>query len=166
MAKYFAILILIILQGCEFLSMERTPSSSDVLAWTDLHPFILNKTNVHGVYQNLDIDSMVFYYEASAYNDASFWNDIMHSSSSEHWKETGKRGVFRIFERYDGPRGSNRIYSSEQIRIYFDSKRRVAKIAYVQIDGMGKPVLFADNDTQIRFANKKLWPKFMELIER
>jgi hypothetical protein len=67
--------------ACDPISMERVPSEAKIRAWDALKPFVAGCGEIRGVYQNLDVDSVVFHCHRRFESESEFWRLIAESIS-------------------------------------------------------------------------------------
>ena len=145
--------------------MERVPASTEIQESQPLQPFLVSPVAITGVYQNLDVDSLVFHYTSRIRDETEFWRQLEQQAQSNGWAHTGNgrldRGqAYRTFERLK-PRGELSFSSAEELRIAYHPDR--IAIAYVQSDQHGQPGPVAEA-SEGRFADDRIWPRFASLV--
>lgn len=148
------------LTGCK----SRIPSCDDIRAQKALTTFLVDDTSIRGVYQNVDVDSLVFTYKTSVAAEGDFWQQLVRSVKGSGWYELGPKGEVRQFERTSS-RGNAMFSSAELLRIaYLSDKRRVV-VGYVQADSSEENISFSETD-EAGWAEKVIWPRFEELLDK
>lgn len=147
------------------ISMDRIPSASEIREWPALDPFVLQPAAVTGVYQNIDIDSVVFHYTTNLTTEDEFWRILQQQAASAGWQRVDRVASTRQLRKYQTfqrlrPRGELGFSSAEELRVAYSPARVV--VAYVQSDQNGdpKPVSQASEG---RFADREIWPRFDQL---
>ncbi len=87
----------ILLSGCDFMSMEQVPSSEAIRGW--MARFLVSPDQIHGVYRNLDIDSLVFTYTSKVDGEVAFWSRLEDGLQGSRWTEAERRGAMREYRR-------------------------------------------------------------------
>jgi hypothetical protein len=157
-------LLVFTVSACELLSMERTPTEADIRAWRALQPFVDSCGEITGVYQNIDVDSVVFHCRGGVESEPELWRQLRERSAAVGWVEDSKErasGVVRTFQRLVPRRGAEQFSSSEELRIAWAGDRIV--VGYVQADHPGEPTPVRET-SEGRFAEKSIWPRFAELL--
>jgi hypothetical protein len=149
------------------ISMERTPSASDVRRFTAVEPFVVQPTGVTGVYQNVDIDSVVFYYVTNLASDKEFWQAVKQQATLAGWQHvddaaagSSQPRAYEAFQRLKR-KGELRFASAEELRIAYTPIRVV--VAYVQSDHIGAPTPVSQT-AEGRFADREIWSRFTQLL--
>ena len=149
------------LLACTAPDMERVPTQEDIRSWVALQPFIIQSERVVGVYQNLDVDCVVFHYHSTAPAEEAFWRELEQRARSEGWAPASPgAGLQRAYRRLK-PSGSPYLSSAEELRIAYSPSRVV--VGYVQSDQNGDPKPVAEA-AEGRFAERHVWPKFNALV--
>jgi len=142
--------------ACHVVEMERIPTEGDIRSWEALRPFIVQADALTGVYQNLDVDSVVFTYRSKA-SEAEFWQELGTLAVTEGWAPLpGPTASLRRYSRLRS-QGSLTFSSSEELRVSYSASRVV--VGYVQSDQDGAPRPVAEA-SEGRFAAKHVWPRF------
>jgi hypothetical protein len=147
-------------------TVERVPADTDIREWAVLQPFVLHPISITGVYQNLDVDAVVFHYRSKLTDEGQFWRQLRQQAQGAGWLPTNRSGsdggsrAYEAFQRLK-PKGELMFASAEELRIAFLRNRIV--VAYVQSDqsGQPKPVSQASEG---RYADRYIWPRFFELL--
>ena len=152
--------------SCGFLpEMERVPSSSELLQYKFLQPFNISPEEVTGAYQNRDIDSLVYFYSTKITDENVFWKIVVSGSKESGWSQLPTQNQTKRFQRFYGPRGPFRSSGSEEIRIWFNSKKRMVAVAWVQADMTGKPLPVSETQPEAQFADQEIWPRLNRIIK-
>ncbi|MGV3756690.1 MAG: hypothetical protein ACO1QS_15010 [Verrucomicrobiota bacterium] len=154
------LLMFLAFTGCG-ISMERVPSAAEIRASKDLSIFLMEAGDIHGNYQNLDVDSTVFSYSHHIASENEFWDKLYIALKDTDWKPVDASGSIRRFERRF-PKGTKAFSSAEQIRVGF--KRSKAVVGYVQADSSKEQTSFAETDGA-KWAERVIWPKFEALLK-
>ena len=148
------------------ISMDRIPSASEIREWPALEPFVLQPAAVTGVYQNIDIDSVVFHYTTNLTAEDEFWRTLQQQAALAGWQHVEGVASVPHLRKYETflrlkPKGELGFSSAEELRIAYSPTRVV--VAYVQSDQNGnpKPVSQASEG---RFADREIWPRFSQLV--
>ena len=148
-----------------FMSMERVPTEADVRAWRALEPFVENCGAISGIYQNLDIDSVVLRCRPlDRITEAEFWRAIATASSAAGWVEeraATEPVETKVFERLATRQGREQFSGSEEIRIAWTPEH--IAVGYVQADHAGDPKPVRDS-SEGKFAEQTIWPRFNKLL--
>lgn len=149
--------------------MERVPSSDGIRNHKVLSPFLLEAVEIRGVYQNLDVDSVVFSYTTSVPSADQLWERLDSVLKDSAWREIDGSNSIRRYERRfsKGKVGSDRpdtamFSSAEEIRIGYTQGRVI--IAYVQADSSKEDTSFAAT-SEAKWAETVIWPKFEALLK-
>ena len=147
-------------------SMDRIPSASEIRNWPALEPFLVEAASVTGVYQNVDIDSVVFYYSTTLTAENVFWCILNQRAVLAGWRHidgVGSTYEVRKYETFQRlkPRGELGFSSAEELRVAYSPARVV--VAYVQSDQNGDPKPVSQV-SEGRFADQEIWPRFKELV--
>jgi hypothetical protein len=142
--------------------MERVPTEEDVWNWADLQPFVSSPEGITGVYHNLDIDAVVFYYRSSLPTEAAFWATVQERAAAQGWTAdaTDDQG-HRTYHRLQG-RGSMAFSSAEEVRIAYTPARVV--VGYVQSDQLSEAPRPVGETSSGSWADKAVWPKFRAVV--
>lgn len=161
------LILAFMLTACgEPMSMERIPTEAEIRRWTALQAFVAACGEITGVYQNIDVDSVVFYCRPLDTSEAEFWRNLRERSSAASWVEDSKAttgGQAKTFQRLQPRRGEAQFSSSEEIRLAWTPERVV--VGYVQADHFGEPAPVS-HALEGRFAEKSIWPRFSALLAR
>lgn len=150
--------------ACDPMSMEQVPSEAQIRAWDALKPFVAGCGEIRGVYQNLDVDSVVFHCRCRFESESEFWRLIAQQASPEGWiEDTAILGVVPIktFQRLEGRRGQQQFSSSEETRVAWTPQRVI--VGYVQADHSGEPTPVGKTG-EGAFAERSVWPQFNRLL--
>jgi hypothetical protein len=143
---------------------ERIPTEVDIRGWNALQPFVAKGVKIQGVYQNLDVDSVVFQYAPAADSEAEFWRQVRERSVAAGWvedNETPSVRAVRVFQRSTRRREQEQSSSSEETRVAWTRDRVI--VGYVQADHMGEPKPVREA-SEGKFAEKTIWPRFKALL--
>jgi len=157
-----AILVAGAVLSCNVPEMERVPTEEEVRNWPVLEPFLASPAEITGVYRNLDVDAVVFYYRCNLPTEAAFWAQLEEQATAGGWTAGASSGqAYRTYQRLQA-RGSKGFASAEEARIAYTPARVV--VGYVQSDQWRetpKPVAEASEG---RFADEAVWPKFRAAV--
>jgi hypothetical protein len=152
--------------ACDPMSMERIPSEAEIRNWDALKPFVAGCGEIRGVYQNLDVDSVVFHCDSRFESESEFWRLIAQQAIVEGWVEgttiTGG-SVIKSFQRLEGRRGQQQFSSSEETRVAWTPQRVI--VGYVQADHSGEPMPVGKTG-EGAFAETSVWPQFNRLLSQ
>ena len=148
------------------MSMDRVPSAGEIRRWPALEPFVLQPAAVTGVYQNIDIDSVVFHYSTSLTAENEFWRTLKEQAALAGWRHVDGAAPLsqpREYERFQRlkTKGELGFSSAEELRIAYSPTRVV--VAYVQSDQNGDPRPVSQA-SEGRFADREIWPRFNQLV--
>ena len=116
------------------------PSADEIQKWSALQPFVIQPSSITGVYQNIDIDSVVFHYSTRLTDPTAFWRELHNQARSSGWvhlaaaAETNSSREYETFQRL-APRGELWFSSAEELRVAYRRDRIV--VGYVQSDQQG-----------------------------
>ena len=147
--------------------MERVPPSAEIQESQALQPFLVSPVAITGVYQNRDVDAVVFHYTSSIRDESEFWRRIEQQVQSAGWVNAkgGRHDpgqLYRSFERLKA-QGELSFSSAEELRIAYHADR--IAVAYIQSDQNGPPRPVAEA-SEGRFADDQIWPRFASLVPR
>ena len=151
--------------SCMTDSMERVPSADEIRKWPSLAPFVVEAASVTGVYQNIDIDSVVFHYITNVTAEGEFWRTVQRQAASAGWQHvdrvvsTPQLHKYETFQRLK-PKGELFFSSAEELRVAYTPARVV--VAYMQSDQIGDPEPVSQA-SESRFADREIWPRFSQL---
>lgn len=146
-----AVCALAVMPSCK----DGMPSSREVRAYK-LDKFIVDESNLRGVYVNYDVDSLVFTYTTS---QDDFWSTLQSRLADTKWKQIDQTDVIHRYERITPRNG--KLGSSEEIRIAYRPHDRLVVVAWVQADTEES---FADT-SEGHWAQGVIWPKFESLLQ-
>jgi hypothetical protein len=138
------------------LTMEYVPTAEKILAGQHLQPFLVDPSDVEGIYGNIDIDSAVFRYRPGVVDVDEFWRRIDRQIEGTAWTKLPADGELRRFQRVF-PKGSKAFCSVEEIRVRYDAVNRRVVVGWVQADSstdVGRLAACSEAD----FANHVIWP--------
>jgi hypothetical protein len=145
--------------------MEEIPTEEFIRKWNDAQPFIIEPTQIEGIYRNLDIDAVVFKYLTST-NEDEFWNILDSNIKETEWKLVAETSGSKDYERQfsKGDKSPNRpdmatFSSAEKMRIEYVSNRQMVIVGYVQADSSEKETSYEATD-EAKWAQKEIWPRF------
>jgi hypothetical protein len=148
--------------------MERVPTAAEIQEWSALRPFVIQPSSITGVYQNSDVDSVVFHYSTRLTDQAAFWRELHNQARSSGWvhvvgaAETNGTREYETFQRL-APRRDLWFSSAEELRVAYRRDRIV--VGYVQSDQQGEPKPVSQA-SEGRFAVQEVWRRFMALLSR
>jgi len=145
--------------GCG-IKIERIPTALEIRANDTVSKFLIEPSEVYGDYQNIDVDSVVFYYLHNVSSESVFWDKLATALKDSDWKPVDTSGSIRRFERQH-PKGTKMFSSAEQIRVGY--KRSKAAVAYVQADSSKESAAFSET-SEAEWAERVIWPKFEALL--
>ena len=155
------------LVGCK----SRIPTAADIKAYQALDPFLVAETDIRGVYENIDVDSLVFTYTTSVASEDELWKRLEENLRGSRWEELAKRGAVRQFERTyrRGETAPGRpdmplFSSAELMRIAYLPRTREVVVGYIQADCSEEEVSFRDT-AESRWGDRFIWPQFDRLLE-
>jgi hypothetical protein len=140
---------------------ERVPTEGDIRSWSTIQPFLVEAVHITGVYENDDIDSILFHYRSTASGGQAFWHQVDERATAEGWVgapegQLGHKTYYRL-----RPRGQAMVSSAEEVRVLYTPSRVV--VGWIQSDQPGEPRPVAES-SEGRFAERVLWPKFEALV--
>lgn len=156
LVKTIALATLLALARCDITNVEGVPSAADVRARRQVTPFIVGAGEIEGLYDNADVDAVVFSY-APTVPDNEFWSMLRRSAAGEGWKESSDSSTYVTFERFSPPQGTANISGSEEVRIALTGRHVL--VAWVQTDHVGEPRRVRDS-SEGRYASDRIWPQF------
>lgn len=134
--------------------------------------FLIESGQITGVYQNLDVDSLIFTYSTAVKTKAEFEKALSSALQDSNWQRSTTDIAFVEFRRSfrKGEKSEDRpdmaIFSSFEVtRLAFAPERGVVVVAYVQADSSGDVSHFEDTGNG-KWAKKVIWPKFNELRKK
>ena len=156
----FAIPIISFLR-CDFLNMEYIPEAGQLRA--NHSTFLIDDSNLQGVYANQDVDSVLFKYMSTAKNEEAFWANLNMNAQAGGWKHVEQQDTFCRYERIIARPGQ--YSSAEDVRVAYNKKTRGVVVVWVQADESDVPKTFADT-SESKWAERVIWPKFKKLINQ
>ena len=142
---------ILLLPSCK----DGVPSSREINAY-HLDEFIIDQSDLSGVYVNYDVDSLILTYATSS---DDFWKTLESRLADTEWKQIEQANAFRRYERVLPDLGS--LGSSEELRIAHKSGHDLVVVAWVQADAKGSFAETQEGD----WAEGMIWPKFKSLID-
>ena len=163
--RFLVLSLAFLVSACELMSNDRIPTEDDVRGWSALQPVVAACGEIRGVYQNVDVDSVVFYCRPRNGSEAEFWRQVRERSSAAGWVEdnTAASGPVKTFQRLQPRRGQQQLSSSEEIRVAWIDNRIL--VGYVQADHSSDPRPVRET-SEGRFAEKSIWPHFIGLLSQ
>lgn len=140
--------------------MGGVPSAESLLARKALAPFLVQPAEVTGVYENSDVDAVVFHYASSTESEHRFWQEIRREAGAQAWVERSPGPGYSAFERRT--EFAQGRWGLEVVRIHF-SPSRVA-VGIVQTDHCGDSSSVSGT-AETRYAAERIWPRFEALME-
>jgi len=159
-ALCITVAILVIFSACSQLDMEFVPTPSELrVGWAE---FIIDETNLQGIYGNQDVDSVIFSYTTNIADEKSFWALMNRRLRDHHWIALPVEDKVRRYERIIPRNNKSRYHSAEEVRIAYRAETMTIFVAWVQADAFKLPEHFPTTGPEGRFARKVIWPKFNE----
>lgn len=141
-------------------SSTFTPSASDIRSHPHLKPFLVEASDLTGLYGNFDTDARVFRYVTTATED-EFRQQLEERSLAAGWTELPSVGGVRRFERVRGPKGSVGWYSAEEARVRHDPVTKTVTVGWVQADARQRITSFAETH-EAEYAKRDVWPRLTD----
>ena len=161
-ALCITVAILVIFNACYQLDMDYVPTPPQLRESNWYSEFIIDETNLQGIYGNQDVDSVIFTYATNIADETSFWTLLDKIARDHHWKALPVEDNVRRYERII-PRTENiRYHSAEEVRIACRSETMTITVAWVQADELKLPEHFPKTGPEGSFAREVIWPKFNE----
>ena len=137
-------------------AMHYVPSAEEIQARPDFHPFLVEPSNVEGVYGNMDVDSAVFRYTTAADED-EFWQRIEGQTRGTDWVVIPSDGDVRRYQRVLPPSGQQVCWWVDELRIRYRPSGRVIVVGWVQADPYNA-VAGLSECSESEFAERAIWP--------
>ena len=146
----------LVLVAC--VAMERIPTADEIRRSSAVQPFLVEYEELTGVYQNLDVDSLVFRYRTSSRPDA-FWTALSRAAVQSGWDERlhSRTPGQRAFDRLK-PKGGLGFSSAEEVRV--GVRGNLVVVGYVQSDQNGERPVPVERANEGQWAQSRLWPRF------
>src|SRR5688500_11841041 len=112
------------------ISMDRVPSASEIRKWPALEAFVVEPASVTGVYQNMDVDSVVFHYGTNVTAEGEFWRILQRQAAAAGWQHVDGVASSRQLRKYQTfqrlkPKGELWFSSAEELRVSYSPSRVV-----------------------------------------
>ena len=147
--------------ACDITNVEGVPSPADVRGRRQVAPFIVGTGEIEGLYNNVDVDAVVFSYELMAPQD--FWRAVRQRAAGGGWQETADSARYVTFERFSPAQGTLNMSGSEEVRVALIGRRVL--VAWVQTDHFGEPRRIRDS-SEGEYASDRIWPQFEKHLSR
>lgn len=142
------------------LRMDYVPSAEKILAFEHLRPFLVEASDIRGIYGNLDVDSAVFRYTTGVVEE-EFWRRIEQQVAGTAWTAIPPDGEIRRFQRVFPPKGQGRFWWVDELRVRYQRSTRKVVVAWVQADPTHGVSGLAEC-SEADFADRVIWPKLRE----
>ena len=157
------LLIVAVSARCSFSHMEYVPNAEDLRQ--RFGAFVVDETDLKGVYGNTDVDSVIFTYSTSFHTESHFWSKLGAKAEANNWRRVENVDRVRRYERFTAGGDKERPYGIEETRIAYDPRRRRVVVASVQADQPDSRSRFPDSGPEATFAQRVVWPRFEDLLE-
>lgn len=137
-------------------SMEYVPTAEQVQAREDFRPFLVEPSNIEGVYANMDVDSAVFRYTTAA-DEAAFWRRVEQQVAGTNWVAVAPEGEVRRYQRVIPPVGQQVSWWVDELRVRYRPANRTVVVGWVQADPRHAVVGLAEC-SEAEFAERAIWP--------
>ncbi|MEX2138425.1 MAG: hypothetical protein WD894_04145 [Pirellulales bacterium] len=124
--------------------------------------FIVDHTEVNGVYGNNDVDSVVFTY-ITELEESAFWKALDWFAKRDGWKLRKSRPSHRRYLRVIPKTGRDVFHSVAEVRVAYWPAHRTVVVAWVRADTSKLPDQLPTG-AQGAFAEEIVWPKFDALV--
>lgn len=157
---FITVAIPVIFSACSQLEMDYVPTPSELReGWAE---FIIDGTNLQGIYGNQDVDSVIFTYKTNIADEKSFWAHFDEVARDNHWNALPIEKEVRRYERIIPRSSRNDFHSVEEVRIACRAATMIITVAWVQADEFKLPEHFPQTGPEGNFARQFIWPKFNE----
>jgi hypothetical protein len=144
----------------DILSNEYVPTTEQIVARIHLRPFLVNASEIEGIYGNMDVDAVIFRYRTGERDLEAFLARVEEHRQGTQWTPLAPHGEFRRFQRVF-PKGSRMFCSVEEVRLKHAPDGTVL-VGWVQADS-SRDVHSLEECSESRFANSVVWPRLEEL---
>lgn len=155
--------LILMISACDINSGMSYIPTSEGLKKGEYAVFIVEETNLKGIYGNYDVGSQVFSYKTNISDESSFWTLIDKNSRDRGWKHLSSEAHIRRYERFIPNRGG--YNSIEEVRIACRPETMTITVACVQADESGDISSFEETG-ESSFARKVIWPKFNKIANQ
>jgi hypothetical protein len=136
-------------------SMSYVPTAEQVLARKEFRPFLIEPSNVEGVYANADVDSVVFRYTTAA-DEPEFWRRIEWQIAGSSWVAVAPEGAVRRFQRVIPPVGQQVSWWVDELRVRYRPADRSVAVGWVQADPR-QAVAGLSECSEAGYAERAIW---------
>ncbi len=154
-------LVMLIISCSNTFKMDYIPTFVEIKS--KLPEFIVDESQIEGLYGNMDVDSMIFRYtpkfNAQMSKEDILWNIIV-KAQTKGWELVERKTSALRFNRF-GPMG--KFFNAEEVHIIIIQKNLRIYVAWVQADSMKSVSRFEDT-TEWRFAKNVIWPKLESYV--
>lgn len=162
--RIFTILLVSLFTSCDFPDMETVPSAETIRSWDALQPFLVAEKGITGIYQNFDVDSLIFHYSTSYKDERNLLEAIRGNIKETRWGEASDDTCpyYQFERRFEkGEENPNRpgmslCPSTEILRITFFQDRDIVVVGYLQSDG----------GSELQWSERFLWPQYNRQIDK
>ena len=102
---------IILTNACNLASVNRVPSAGDVQSWEEVQSFIVAESELTGVYQNTDVDAVIFTYRTKL-PESEFLKQLAQRAEVAGWSLTAATSV-QIYERFSPRKSNTGFFGSE-----------------------------------------------------
>lgn len=160
----FFILLISLFASCNSLDMETVPSAETIRSWKAIRPFLIAEKGITGIYQNFDVDSLIFIYSSSHKDERQLLEAIRGNITETKWREASNDACsYHQFERRFkmGEENPNRpdmslFPSTEILRITLFPDRSIIVVGYLQSNG----------GAELQWGERVLWPRYNKQIDK
>ena len=155
-----ALILMFPLVGCGILSQDYVPSADQIKR--SHSEWLIDHVDLKGVNRNMDVDSILFSYNTTSEDSATFWGEIHGNVITENWELIEESDQTRRYQRIIPRSGQRAFHSAEETRVSYKDGHVV--VAWVQADDSGSALPTSVKSTgEGKWAETYVWPKFKNL---